>query len=136
LFGIFLLYSNSSYIQDSGLCKVTQLVDKSVGTKTSNTNSLVNSLSNEPYIENEKILVSDANDKFVESLTLNPDDKMFVYFDIKDKNDPLSVALRTGGENFKVTIHDVPVSEIPSVEYSKEQFLLDKARLFKEIFSD
>jgi hypothetical protein len=51
---------------------------------------------------------------------------MFISFDVTDKNDPLSVALLTGGENFKVTVHETPISELPLVKQSMEQYLLDE----------
>jgi hypothetical protein len=61
---------------------------------------------------------------------------MFVSFDITDKNNPLSVALLTGGENFKVTIHESQVSELPSIERSEEAFQLAKKNIFQNYFYD
>lgn len=68
--------------------------------------------------------------------SLDSNDKMFITYDITDKNNPLSVALLTGGKNFEPTVHESPISELPSVEYSMEAFLSDRDAVFKNLIYD
>jgi len=155
IIGVFFLYYASSYIQESSLYKVTKLVDKSIGVGADNVNSLVDWFSTKPvkeinsetslptsntkqigFIENNDIVVGNINNKMVESLSLDKSDKMFISFDMSDKNDPLSVALSTGGKNFQTTIHDTPVSGLPLVEQSMEEYLIDTKAMFSKLCYD
>lgn len=148
LVSLIVLYYASAYVQESALYKVTKLVDKSVGIGADKANSWVDWLSTKPLKEsNSKSLFSSStktevpfiendvvSNKIMESLDSN--DKMFITYDITDKNNPLSVALLTGGKNFEPTVHESPISELPSVEYSMEAFLSDRDAVFKNLIYD